>query len=95
MDILAQYDKQYPEQKQAPQKTYGTSSEDVGPIIQFIFRISGGRIKNKQQANKVLFGIIALAIGLSLYVIFSSSGDVHPLIKAPPPETIVNNLRSR
>lgn len=72
MDILSQYDKQFPEQKQAPQKTYEDPSEDHAPIISWVIKMSGGRIQNERQASYVLLmiaGILTVAA-----IIFFVSG---------------------
>ena len=72
MDILAQYEKENPEQKQASQEMYGNQSQDVGPIVSFVMRISQGKIENEKQANVVLL-IIAGIIAVVAIIIFIST----------------------
>lgn len=95
MDILEQYEKQNPEKKQALQETYEDPSQDYGPIIRWIMKVSGGRIQDVRQANVVLLGVAVCISGVSIYLIFSSGGSGHPVINAPPPETVDNNTRLR
>ncbi len=88
MDILAQYDKQNPSQKQAPQKIYGQPSEDYGPIVQFIMRTSRGKIQNEQQANAVLGVAAIIMIIVALLFIFGlpgSSAPTVPLLRSAHP----------
>ncbi len=51
MDILAQYDKENPQQQQTPQDIQEDQGEDHGLITQWVIKISGGKIKNVPQAN--------------------------------------------
>lgn len=81
MDILAQYNKENPEQKQIPQEMYGNQSEDFGPIVSFVMRISRGRIQNERQANVVLLiiaGIIAV-VAIIFFISGMSGGGGVPL----------------
>ena len=39
-------------------------------IIQWVIKYSGGYIKDKNQANYVLIGIIVIAIAISLFLFF-------------------------
>ena len=74
MDILKQYEKENPTPNQALQDTYGNLSQDYGPIVSFVMRISKGKIQDEKQANKIL---IAIAIGIIiisvLIVMFSGN----------------------
>lgn len=92
MDILGQYEKQNPQQPQAPQHTYTNISRDSTPIISFVMRLSRGRIRDARQATIVLFAGATFLIGVSLYFFLSSGSSGHPIIKAPPPETVTKNL---
>lgn len=73
MDILTQYEKENPEQKQVLQEMYGNKPQDYGPIVSLVMRFSGGRIQNEQQANMVLISFAAGIIIISI-LILSSSG---------------------
>lgn len=77
MDILAQYDKQTPEQKQAAPRdiheNMSEMSEDNVPIIRWVMKISRGYIKDEKQASYVLIGFAAAAIIVSLILIFGGS----------------------
>ena len=71
MDILEQYEKQNPTQEQIPRDMYGESSENYGPIVSFVMRVSRGRIQNEQQANTVLIiaavGIIIISVLILMF----------------------------
>lgn len=71
MDILEQYDRQNPEQKQTPQNIYEDMSGDYGPIIRWVMKISGGKIQNERQANTVLItaavGIIIISVLILMF----------------------------
>jgi len=43
-------------------------------IVQWVIRYSGGLVKDEKQANYFLIGFVALAIIISLFLIFSNSG---------------------
>jgi len=84
MDILKQYEKQNPEvHSQAPAQLQ--LSEDIGFLVRMTMKLSGGRIQNERQANKVLIGIVCLMAITAALVLFSSgnfiqrSGRVVPI----------------
>ena len=47
---------------------------DTPKMVQWVIKYSGGLVKNEKQANFVLISIIALAIIISLVLIFGSGG---------------------
>jgi len=47
---------------------------DTPKMVQWVIKHSGGLVKDERQANFVLMGIIALAIIISLVLIFGSGG---------------------
>lgn len=76
MNILEQYDKQNPQTKQAPtpRDVHEDMSEDDVPIfIRWTIKISRGYIKDEKQASYVLVGFVAVAIVVSLILIFGGS----------------------
>ena len=48
-------------------------------IIQWTMKYSGGLIKNEKQANYVLLGFVALAIIVSLFLIFGGGSETPPI----------------
>ena len=73
MDILKQYEKQFPEiKKAAPQ---WEEPAQYGFFIRLIMRLSGGRINNETQASYVLIAVAALMIVVSLFIIFGGAGQ--------------------
>ena len=88
MDILDQYKKQYPESQPTPKNLYEGQPQDYGPIIKWVIKISGGRIRDAQQANMILLGgtivliVIALAISFGLP---GSSAPPVPLLRSAHP----------
>lgn len=72
MDILGQYEKQFPqENKPAPQ---WQPSSEYGFLINLIMRVSGGMIKDEAQATHALLGLSVLIIVLSVFF-FLNSGN--------------------
>jgi len=53
-------------QSQTPSYLPGTPK-----IIQWVIKYSGGLVRNKKQAQYVIFGFVVLAIIISLFLIFS------------------------
>jgi len=49
---------------------------DTPKIIQLVMKYSGGYIKDEKQASYVLVGFVAVAIIISLIIIFSGGGGV-------------------
>ena len=47
-------------------------------IIRQIIIYSGGYIKNEKQASYVLMGFVIVAILISLFLFFGSSGELQP-----------------
>lgn len=56
-------------------------------VIQWTIKYSWGLIQNKKQASYVLLGFAALAIVISLFLIFG--GGKESEIKAPPGQRII------
>jgi len=49
-------------------------------IVEWVIKYSGGYIKDEKQANYVLIGFVAVAIIISLFLIFGGdSGGAKPL----------------
>jgi hypothetical protein len=65
--------------------------ETVEPkMVKAVIKYSGGTVKNQRQAEWILLGFVAVAIGISLFLVFrgSASGLKSPtldIIKRPPP----------
>ncbi len=56
-------------------------------IIRWIIIHSGGLVKNTKQASNIILGFLALAIIVSLFLLFSGSKEVK--IEAPPGQKII------
>ena len=56
-------------------------------IVQWVIKYSGGYVKDEKQASYVLIGFVAVAIIVSLFLIF---GTGETLRKIPPAEQIGN-----
>lgn len=56
-------------------------------IIQWVIKYSGGLIKNEKQAQYVILGFVAIAIIISLFLIFGGESETE--IKAPPGSKII------
>ncbi len=71
-------------------------------IIGFVMKISGGLIKDQKQANYFLLGFVALAIIISLFLIFSRNTgrkeptlyqeDLTPTARETIPQEILNTI---
>lgn len=81
MDILAQYEKENPKSKGSSQSIHEDILEDFGPIIQWIRKISGGRIQDIKQINMLLVAFSIMVILAALFIFLTSS----PSIELPPP----------
>ena len=57
-------------------------------IIQLVMKYSGGYIKDEKQASYVLLGFVAVAIIISLFLIFGGGGNKAEF-KAPPGQKII------
>jgi len=53
--------------KQRPTQTFFPGAPK---IIQWVIKYSGGLVKNEKQASYVIFGFVALAIIVSLFLVF-------------------------
>lgn len=54
-------------------------------IVQWVIKYSGGAIKDEMQANYVLIGFVAVAIIVSLFLIFGRSLGGSKIPSLPPP----------
>lgn len=61
------------EEYSAPRSYYPRTPK----IIQWVMRYSGGLVKDEKQAIYVLLGFVAVAIIVSLFLIFSVGGGPH------------------
>jgi hypothetical protein len=71
MDILEQYEKENPQiSSQSAQRNISQEFQDEGFLIQWVMRVSGGRIHDAKQANYVLLGFAVIMIVVSLFLFF-------------------------
>jgi len=56
-------------------------------IIQWVIKYSGGLIKDEKQASYAILGFVALAIIISLFLIFGTSEEAK--FEAPPGQKII------
>ena len=63
-------------------------SSEYGFLIQWVMKISGGRIQNEIQANYVLVGFAALVIIVGVIFLFSTGGN-KAKFEAPPGQKII------
>ena len=92
MDLLSQYKKENPEafreQKQAP------ATDEYGRVytsmIALVMRLSGGRVRDARTASYALLSIAILGALVAVSLYLSSGTTSHPIINAPPPETITS-----
>lgn len=56
---------------------HSAQSFQISPpkIVEWVIKYSGGAIKDERQANYVLIGFVAVAIIISLFLIFSGSNN--------------------
>ena len=86
MDILGEYEKQHP-QTVVQQSAYRNAAPSEGFLIRMLIKLSGGKVKTRQQALMVLLVIGGIGLLVATFLIFQSTGVTqHPLINAPPPE---------
>jgi hypothetical protein len=45
-------------------------------IVEWVIKYSGGYVRDEKQANYILIGFVAVAIIISLFLIFGGSGSV-------------------
>ena len=67
MDILRRYEQQHP-QAAAPTRT-DISSDDYGFFINSVMRLSGGRIRDANQASSVLLVAVVVMIIIAVIII--------------------------
>ena len=77
MDVLQQYEKQFPEMnKPAPQ---WQPSREHGFLIRLVMRLSGGKIRDEAKALSVLLVVAVIGFAVSIgIVIYSFSGPSLP-----------------
>lgn len=68
------------------QRTRQSFQTPTPKIVQWVIKYSGGYVKDEKQANYVLLGFVAVAIIISLFLIFgnSTSGDLEKIIPKNP-----------
>ncbi len=79
MDILEQYE------KENPQVSFGTSSEECSAITCSVIRLSRGRIQDVRQANYILLTIAAVMIIATIMITIMAFSGITPLV--PPAAT--------
>ncbi len=88
MDLLGKYHERALEKP--PQKVgYETASIDMnsaGVVTKLLVKLSGGAIKSERQVNIIMITLIALFIGISIYMMFGGSG-VSVVVPAKLPTT--------
>ena len=80
MDILAQYEKENKKSEKFSQQTYKDLSGDSGPIIQWIRKISGGKIQDTKYINVslVVFSIIVILAAVLIFFMGSLGVELPP-----------------
>jgi len=63
------------EEFQRPRQSFQTPTPK---IIELVIKYSGGAIKDEKQANYVLIGLVAVAIIISLFTLFSGGSNSKP-----------------
>lgn len=82
------------EEYRAPRSYY----PETPKIIQWVIKYSGGYIKDEKQASYAVLGFVAVAIVISLFLIFSGgpSSDLKKIIPKEkyidPPKPWIKNL---
>jgi len=74
------------EEQQRPEEVFLPGTPKV---IQWVIKYSGGLIKDEKQASYALIGFVAVAIIISLFLVFGSGGGA-PGSKKPDIETFKN-----
>jgi len=73
MDILEQYEKENPQDASRPaQWDVSQEFQDESFLIQWVMRLSGGRIHDAKQANYVLLGFAVIMIVISIFLLFGT-----------------------
>ena len=71
MDILGQYEKQSSgSSSQGPAWKPSQEIGEGGSLVQFVIRLSGGKIKDARQATYILFAFAGIMILASLLIFF-------------------------
>lgn len=88
MDILAEYEKSQP-QMPVRQPSYGNAAPSDGLLIRMVMKLSGGKVQSRKQALIVLLVVAGIGLLVAVILIVRSTGVTqHPVVNAPPPETI-------
>ena len=94
MDILKQYNQQFPEaNKPAPQ---WQPPEEYGAVVRLAIKLSGGRIRDEKQANAVLIAVAIVFFILTAWLLFfsnSSTAGENLLKKFPPGTSVLKPLK--
>ena len=90
MDLLGQYQKNRPETTIGPSaSSYKRTALPEGFLIRMVIKLSGGQVHNRQQALIILLVIAGMCLMAASFLVFQNVGITkHPIINAPPPETI-------
>lgn len=76
MDILEQYEKENPQISSQPdQWDMSQEFQDESFLIQWVMRVSGGRIHDTKQAIYVLLGFAVIMILFSILLFFSTGSS--------------------
>lgn len=83
MDILKKYNEQQAESAPPVVQVRSNQGEpffdpNSPKIVRWVIRYSGGLVKDERQADYVLIGFVALAIIVTLVLIFSGGGPKLP-----------------
>ena len=65
------------EEFQRPSQSFQTPTPK---IVQWVIKYSGGTVKDERQANYVLIGFVALAIIITLFMLFSGGSSSKPAV---------------
>lgn len=87
------------EPKLTPEERYGLK-RPVSRMADLVIKYSRGYVKNEKGANLALLGFVALAVIISLFLVFSRGGrdtssqeEIERLMReAPPPKLVEPEL---
>jgi hypothetical protein len=65
--------------------------EERSKIVDSVIALSGGLVRTKEQANYALLGFVALAFGISLFLLFNDSEPTMPR----PPQSVLDQMPGR
>lgn len=88
MDILEQYNKNN-QQVPVRQPSYRGAEQSEGFLIRTVIKLSGGKMQDRRQALVILLVLAGAVLLVAVILIMQNTGPTeHPVINAPPPETI-------